>query len=241
MGWNRQALLLGLLGISLIALIPASSAALQMARVRLPDDPSKVFSDSYFDVTEYITQSSSSSSSSTSSPRRSSPFARASLAESTARTAVSSQSQVSAQSHAQSQAEAQLGSQAAASVSAQSLNFASFAKGLGNAVASGASSMLNGFLQQNGPTPGDVEDCMACQFVWAQVEMDVGNTQLQQAVYDTFHRNCAVAGKTPIFYPACQAMADMVDDLIGDYIQGHSVSQICTQNFLCREVLRRRS
>jgi hypothetical protein len=82
--------------------------------------------------------------------------------------------------------------------------------------------------------PEDVEDCVACQYVWKQVEMDVGNSAITQTIYDSFHANAVDAQRTPVFYPACQSMFDAADDMIGDYMDGYTVDQICENSMLCR-------
>jgi len=83
-------------------------------------------------------------------------------------------------------------------------------------------------------TPEEVEDCMACRFVWFQVEMDIGNTELEDNVYDSFNQNALEAMKQTIFYPAVQMMYDAVDDMIGDYMDGMAVNQICENSLMCR-------
>jgi len=82
--------------------------------------------------------------------------------------------------------------------------------------------------------PEDVEDCVACQYVWKQVEQDVGNSAITQTIYDAFHANALDAQRTPIFYPACQTMFDAADDMIGDYMDGYTVDQVCENSMLCR-------
>jgi len=82
--------------------------------------------------------------------------------------------------------------------------------------------------------PEDVEDCVACRYVWLQVEMDVGNSQIEENIYDSFYQNALEAQKAPIFYPACQTMFDSIDDMIGDYMDGYTVNQMCENSLLCR-------
>jgi len=82
--------------------------------------------------------------------------------------------------------------------------------------------------------PEDVEDCVACRYVWLQVEMDVGNSAIEETVYDSFYQNALEAQKTPIFYPGCQTMFDQIDDMLGDYMDGYSVDQLCENSMLCR-------
>jgi hypothetical protein len=64
--------------------------------------------------------------------------------------------------------------------------------------------------------------------------MDVGNSQIEENIYDSFTQNCIEAQKAPIFYPACQDMFDSIDDLIGDYMDGYTVNQLCENARLCR-------
>jgi len=45
-------------------------------------------------------------------------------------------------------------------------------------------------------------DCVACQYVWYQVELEVGNDQIEENIYDAFTQTCIDAQKAPIFYPA---------------------------------------
>jgi hypothetical protein len=82
--------------------------------------------------------------------------------------------------------------------------------------------------------PEDVEDCVSCRYVWLQVEMDVGNSQVEENIYDSFYQNALEAQKAPVFYPACQTMFDSIDDMIGDYMDGYTVNQICENSLLCR-------
>jgi len=84
------------------------------------------------------------------------------------------------------------------------------------------------------PRPRDVEDCVACRFIWLQIEQDVGNSQIEENIYDAFSNNCKEAQVAPIFYPACNDMWDQIDDMIGDYMDGYSVNQLCENSRLCR-------
>jgi hypothetical protein len=82
--------------------------------------------------------------------------------------------------------------------------------------------------------PEDVEDCVACRYVWLQVEMDVGNSQIESNIYDSFKAHCRDAQLSRIFFPACQDMFDAVDDMIGDYMDGFTVNQMCENSRICR-------
>jgi hypothetical protein len=83
-------------------------------------------------------------------------------------------------------------------------------------------------------TAAECEDCMACRYVWKQVEMDVGNTQIEENVYDSFTANALEAQKTPIFYPGVQSMFDQIDDMLGDYMKGMRVDHMCENAMMCR-------
>jgi len=82
--------------------------------------------------------------------------------------------------------------------------------------------------------PEDVEDCVACQYVWKQVEQDVGSTQIPQTIADSFQHNAVDAQRSPVFYPACQTMMEALDDMTNDYMLGYTVNQICENSMLCR-------
>jgi len=83
-------------------------------------------------------------------------------------------------------------------------------------------------------TAAECEDCIACRYVWKQVEMDVGNTQIEENVYDSFTANALEAQKTPIFYPGVQSMFDQIDDMLGDYMKGMRVDHMCENAMMCR-------
>jgi hypothetical protein len=91
------------------------------------------------------------------------------------------------------------------------------------------------FRGASGPTkPEDVEDCVACRYIWLQVEQEVGNAQIEQDIYDSFSKNCKDASEAPLFFPACQDMFNQADDMIGDYMDGYTVNQVCENARLCR-------
>jgi len=82
----------------------------------------------------------------------------------------------------------------------------------------------------------DIEDCVACQYVWHQVEVEIGNTQLTDNIYDVFTQTCTDAQKAPIFYSACEHMFDSVYDMISDYTTGHmNINQMCIAAGFCRD------
>jgi len=79
-----------------------------------------------------------------------------------------------------------------------------------------------------------VEDCMSCRFIWQSVEMDVGNTNAQKVVYDSFMTQCRRGMGAPIMYQPCQMMFAHLDDMVTGYTSGLSVNEICAQARLCR-------
>jgi len=86
-----------------------------------------------------------------------------------------------------------------------------------------------------GPFRGeDVEDCVACRYIWLQVESEVGNVARPESVYDSFNRHCKVAISTHVFQPACMDMHAQADDMIGDYMDGYTINQLCENARLCR-------
>jgi len=105
------------------------------------------------------------------------------------------------------------------------------------AVSSAVSSVASAVSSVIAPTqakPEDIEDCVACRYVWLQVEMDVGNSQIEANIYDSFKAHCRDAQLSRIFYPACQDMFDAIDDMIGDYMDGFTVNQMCENSRICR-------
>lgn len=99
---------------------------------------------------------------------------------------------------------------------------------VGGGIANGGKAKLAEMLAQ------DVEDCVACRFVWLGVELEVGNSQMEESVYDAFVKRCMEAEKAPIFFQACQDMFDDVYGMIGDYMNGYTVNQVCEGAKLCR-------
>jgi len=109
------------------------------------------------------------------------------------------------------------------------------ALGVGGALLGGAASMLAGGAQMPSQiSSSDIEDCVACRFIWLQVELDVGNEQIEETIYDSFTAACIEAQKAPIFYPACEDMFDDIYGMIGDYMDGYTVNQICEGARMCR-------
>lgn len=82
--------------------------------------------------------------------------------------------------------------------------------------------------------PEDVEDCVACRFIWLQVEQEAGAAAGDDAIYKSFSNSCKSASEAPIFYSACQDMMAQADDMIGDYMDGYTVNQLCENSRLCR-------
>jgi len=111
----------------------------------------------------------------------------------------------------------------------QAINLSSVLGAVGKVASAVASSLANTQAK-----PEDIEDCVACRYVWLQVEMDVGNSQIESNIYDSFKAHCRDAQLSRIFYPACQDMFDAVDDMIGDYMDGFTVNQMCENSRVCR-------
>jgi hypothetical protein len=89
-------------------------------------------------------------------------------------------------------------------------------------------------VDQTKQGPEDIEDCVACRYIWLQVEQEVGNSQIEEDIYNSFSASCKDAAAAPLFFPACQDMFDQSDDMIGDYMDGYTVNQVCENARLCR-------
>lgn len=83
-------------------------------------------------------------------------------------------------------------------------------------------------------TAKDVIDCTACRYAWLRVEQDLGNTYSEKALYDAFVTTCANMQMTNIFFSSCNDMFAQVDDMIGDYLNGKTVNQLCMHARMCR-------
>jgi len=79
-----------------------------------------------------------------------------------------------------------------------------------------------------------VEDCMACRFIWKNVESDAGNTEMHKTVYDSFINHCRRGMTAPLMYQPCQTMFGSLDDMISGYVSGLQVDEICAQARMCR-------
>jgi len=84
------------------------------------------------------------------------------------------------------------------------------------------------------PSSKDIIDCTACRFAWLKVETDLANTYSEKLIYDAFVTHCSTMQKTDIFYSACNDMFAQIDDMIGDYLNGFTVSQMCMNARMCR-------
>lgn len=80
----------------------------------------------------------------------------------------------------------------------------------------------------------DVIDCTACRFTWLKCELDVGNSYSEKLLYDAFVTACTEMQKSDMFFTACNDMFVQVDDMIGDYLNGYTVSQMCENARMCR-------
>lgn len=81
------------------------------------------------------------------------------------------------------------------------------------------------------------EDCFACRFIWAQVEMDVGDTLMWQEVQESFEHNCIEAQSgAKIFWTACADMYEDIIQIIKDYLVGkYNVEKMCERARFCGE------
>jgi len=152
-------------------------------------------------------------------------FISAVLAASESKVIVQNQAEAQTQTQAQAQAQTQTQTQTET-------------KGITDTLMGAAGAAVNGLGFAAGVLgkrmPSDVEDCVACRYVWLQVEMDVGNSVVEENIYDSFYQNALEAQKAPIFYPGCQTMFDSIDDMISDYMDGYTVNQMCENSLLCR-------
>lgn len=109
------------------------------------------------------------------------------------------------------------------------------AVGVVTAVAAGAGKIANGSKKNlDEMLAQDIEDCVGCRFVWLGVELEVGNSQVEETIYDSFVKRCMEAEKAPIFFQTCQDMFDDVYGMIGDYMNGFTVNQVCEGAKMCR-------
>jgi len=79
------------------------------------------------------------------------------------------------------------------------------------------------------------EDCMACRFIWKQVEMDVSTAKYVEDVQASFEHNCLDAQKSPIFYKACEDMYDDMYAMTDDYMSSDfTVDKMCQRSNMCK-------
>lgn len=82
----------------------------------------------------------------------------------------------------------------------------------------------------------EYEDCMACRFVWKQVEMDVSNARYIEDVQASFEHNCLDAQKSSIFYKACEDMYDDLYAMSDDYMSSdYTVDKMCQRANMCKK------
>jgi len=80
------------------------------------------------------------------------------------------------------------------------------------------------------------EDCMACRFIWKQVEMDVSNARYIEDVQASFEHNCLDAQKSSIFYKACEDMYDDMYAMSDDYMSSdYTVDKMCQRANMCKK------
>jgi len=79
------------------------------------------------------------------------------------------------------------------------------------------------------------EDCLACRYIWSQVEMDVANARYVEDVQASFEHNCLDAQKTEIFYKACEDMYDDMYAITDDYMTNeYTVDTMCKRANMCK-------
>jgi len=80
-----------------------------------------------------------------------------------------------------------------------------------------------------------VEDCLACRFIWKQVEMDVSNAKFIEDVQASFEHNCLDAQKSAVFYKACEDMYDDMYAMTDDYMSAdYTVDKMCQRANMCK-------
>jgi hypothetical protein len=87
---------------------------------------------------------------------------------------------------------------------------------------------------QSAPTAKDVVDCTACRFAWLSVENDVGSSLNAVTLYDSFVSHCSAMQNANIFFHPCMLMFKQADTMIGNYMAGMSVNQVCMHASMCR-------
>lgn len=84
------------------------------------------------------------------------------------------------------------------------------------------------------PKAQAVEDCTGCQFIWKQVEMDVGSGRFVEDVQASFEHNCMDAQKSTIFYGVCEDMYDDMYAMTDDYMSNqYDVKAMCKRAKMC--------
>jgi len=85
-----------------------------------------------------------------------------------------------------------------------------------------------------------LEDCVACRFIWKQVEMDVSNARYVEDVQASFEHNCLDAQKSTIFFKACEDMYDDMYALTDDYMSNdYTVDTMCKRANMCKNRMNR--
>jgi len=81
-----------------------------------------------------------------------------------------------------------------------------------------------------------LEDCLACRFIWKQVEMDVANARYVEDVQASFEHNCLDAQKSSIFFKGCEDMYDDMYAMTDDYMANeYTVSTMCKRANMCKD------
>ena len=83
----------------------------------------------------------------------------------------------------------------------------------------------------NGATFSDKQACVACKFVWSNVNNGMATPTTPDLVGQRFDNICAEA--PDVFYQGCDDMYDQVGHMIQDFMGGASIDQICGCAQLC--------
>lgn len=98
----------------------------------------------------------------------------------------------------------------------------------------GVMDVLDSIINVGNPVYGqDIQGCVACQYIWLQVEQDLAEEQNPANIFEAFIKNCIDAQKTKIFYTACSMMYLVLDDFIRLYQENIPLKRLCGQLQFC--------
>lgn len=87
---------------------------------------------------------------------------------------------------------------------------------------------------QVGKSDSDVIDCVACRFAWFKVEMNLSDSYVPKNLYDAFVTICSEIQLGQLFFKPCNDMFAKIDAMVGDYMYGFTVNQMCENAQMCR-------